>query len=87
MELETERNDCLNLRGENLEPQVCESLEEVLKRVQFKVINLEGTSLEDEVIIIDFFILFLFINSSISMFMLIFQCYKTRFVMKLNYIQ
>lgn len=42
------RNDNLDLAGEQLISGHCESLEEVLKRVQFKHINLEATSLDDE---------------------------------------
>lgn len=42
------RNECLDLKGHTLCSMQCETLEEVLKRVQFKNINLEATSLDDE---------------------------------------
>ena len=48
LDLEAVRNECLDLKGEKLAAVTCETLEEVLKRVQFKIINLEGTSLDDE---------------------------------------
>lgn len=35
--------------GEKLDYKACESLEEVLKRVQFKVVDLEQTSLDEDV--------------------------------------
>lgn len=35
--------------GEKLDYKACESLEEVLKRVQFKVIDLEQTNLDEDV--------------------------------------
>ncbi|XP_061136785.1 protein phosphatase 1 regulatory subunit 37 [Syngnathus typhle] len=44
----TQRNECLDLKGEKLDYKACESLEEVLKRVQFKVINLEQTNLDED---------------------------------------
>lgn len=39
---------CMSL-GEKLDYKACESLEEILKRVQFKVIDLEQTNLEEDV--------------------------------------
>ncbi|KAM3875206.1 protein phosphatase 1 regulatory subunit 37 [Diretmus argenteus] len=44
----TQRNECLDLKGEKLDYKACESLEEVLKRVQFKVVDLEQTSLDED---------------------------------------
>uniref|UniRef100_A0A7N8WIP3 Protein phosphatase 1 regulatory subunit 37 n=1 Tax=Mastacembelus armatus TaxID=205130 RepID=A0A7N8WIP3_9TELE len=44
----TQRNECLELKGEKLDYKACESLEEVLKRVQFKVIDLEQTNLDED---------------------------------------
>ncbi|XP_078102268.1 protein phosphatase 1 regulatory subunit 37 [Sander vitreus] len=44
----TQRNDCLDLKGEKLDYKACESLEEILKRVQFKVIDLEQTNLDED---------------------------------------
>ncbi|XP_034081331.1 protein phosphatase 1 regulatory subunit 37 [Gymnodraco acuticeps] len=44
----TQRNECLDLKGEKLDYKACESLEEILKRVQFKVIDLEQTNLEED---------------------------------------
>ncbi|XP_075227693.1 uncharacterized protein LOC142328089 [Lycorma delicatula] len=43
-----ERNDCLDLKGKTLSQLDCETLEEILKRVQFVTINLESTSIDDE---------------------------------------
>ncbi|XP_039289055.1 protein phosphatase 1 regulatory subunit 37-like [Nilaparvata lugens] len=43
-----ERNACLDLKGRTLTPLDCETLEEILKRVQFIAINLEQTSIDDE---------------------------------------
>lgn len=48
LDVDADRNECLDLRGEMLCSPHCETLEEVLKRVQFKNINLEATSLDDE---------------------------------------
>uniref|UniRef100_A0A3Q1IF36 Protein phosphatase 1 regulatory subunit 37 n=2 Tax=Percomorphaceae TaxID=1489872 RepID=A0A3Q1IF36_ANATE len=45
----TQRNECLDLKGEKLDYKACESLEEILKRVQFKVIDLEQTNLDEDV--------------------------------------
>ncbi|XP_051580186.1 protein phosphatase 1 regulatory subunit 37 [Myxocyprinus asiaticus] len=44
----TQRNECLDLKGEKLDYKSCESLEEILKRVQFKVVDLEQTSLDED---------------------------------------
>ncbi|XP_061683369.1 protein phosphatase 1 regulatory subunit 37 [Syngnathoides biaculeatus] len=44
----SQRNECLDLKGEKLDYKACESLEEVLKRVQFKVIDLEQTNLDED---------------------------------------
>jgi protein phosphatase 1 regulatory subunit 37 len=48
LDVDAVRNECLDLKGEVLSSVHCETLEEVLKRVQFKNINLEGTALDDE---------------------------------------
>ncbi|KAL0972920.1 hypothetical protein UPYG_G00196430 [Umbra pygmaea] len=44
----TQRNECLDLKGEKLDYKACESLEEIFKRVQFKVVDLEQTSLDED---------------------------------------
>ncbi|KAM9318243.1 protein phosphatase 1 regulatory subunit 37 [Pholidichthys leucotaenia] len=44
----TQRNECLDLKGEKLDYKACESLEEILKRVQFKTIDLEQTNLDED---------------------------------------
>ncbi|XP_072248522.1 protein phosphatase 1 regulatory subunit 37 [Leuresthes tenuis] len=44
----TQRNECLDLKGEKLDYKTCESLEEILKRVQFKLIDLEQTNLDED---------------------------------------
>nr|XP_033486764.1 protein phosphatase 1 regulatory subunit 37 [Epinephelus lanceolatus] len=44
----TQRNECLDLKGEKLDYKACESLEEILKRVQFKVVDLEQTNLDED---------------------------------------
>ncbi|KAK6297002.1 hypothetical protein J4Q44_G00331440 [Coregonus suidteri] len=44
----TQRNECLDLKGEKLDYKTCESLEEVFKRVQFKVVDLEQTNLDED---------------------------------------
>lgn len=44
----TQRNECLDLKGEKLDYKSCESLEEILKRVQFKVVDLEQTNLDED---------------------------------------
>ncbi|XP_010290657.1 PREDICTED: protein phosphatase 1 regulatory subunit 37, partial [Phaethon lepturus] len=42
------RIDCLDLKGEKLDYKACEALEEVFKRVQFKTVDLEQTSLDED---------------------------------------
>eukprot|EP00069_Balaena_mysticetus_P001908 bmy_15586T0 len=42
------RIDCLDLKGEKLDYKTCEALEEVFKRLQFKVLDLEQTSLDED---------------------------------------
>lgn len=44
----TQRNECLDLKGEKLDYKACESLEEILKRVQFKLVDLEQTNLDED---------------------------------------
>uniref|UniRef100_A0A672M2G3 Protein phosphatase 1 regulatory subunit 37 n=1 Tax=Sinocyclocheilus grahami TaxID=75366 RepID=A0A672M2G3_SINGR len=44
----TQRNECLELKGEKLDYKSCESLEEIFKRVQFKVLDLEQTNLDED---------------------------------------
>ncbi|KAK7882615.1 hypothetical protein WMY93_028789 [Mugilogobius chulae] len=44
----TQRNECLDLKGEKLDYKSCEALEEILKRVQFKVLDLEQTNLDED---------------------------------------
>ncbi|KAF5888200.1 protein phosphatase 1 regulatory subunit 37, partial [Clarias magur] len=44
----TQRNDCLDLKGEKLDYRACESLEEIFKRVQFKLVDLEQTNLDED---------------------------------------
>lgn len=44
----TQRNECLDLKGEKLDYKSCEALEEILKRVQFKIIDLEQTNLDED---------------------------------------
>ncbi|MBN3289636.1 PPR37 phosphatase, partial [Polypterus senegalus] len=44
----TQRVDCLDLKGEKLDYKACEALEEIFKRVQFKVVDLEQTSLDED---------------------------------------
>lgn len=48
LDVDAVRNECLDLKGEILSSRHCETLEEVLKRLQFKNINLEATALDDE---------------------------------------
>ncbi|XP_064622160.1 protein phosphatase 1 regulatory subunit 37-like isoform X2 [Lineus longissimus] len=43
-----ERFETLTLKGERLDVRHCETLEEVLRRVQFKTVDLEATHLDDE---------------------------------------
>ncbi|KAF6288843.1 protein phosphatase 1 regulatory subunit 37 [Rhinolophus ferrumequinum] len=42
------RIDCLDLKGEKLDYRACEALEEVFKRLQFKVVDLEQTNLDED---------------------------------------
>ncbi|RXM34547.1 Protein phosphatase 1 regulatory subunit 37 [Acipenser ruthenus] len=44
----TQRTDCLDLKGEKLDYKSCDALEEVFKRVQFKVVDLEQTNLDED---------------------------------------
>lgn len=48
-DLSEERNNEFNLKGINLDLNHSETLEEILKRIQFNKIDLEATSLNDEV--------------------------------------
>uniref|UniRef100_A0A8C5KQ14 Protein phosphatase 1 regulatory subunit 37 n=1 Tax=Jaculus jaculus TaxID=51337 RepID=A0A8C5KQ14_JACJA len=43
-----QRISCLDLKGEKLDYKTCEALEEVFKRLQFKVVDLEQTSLDED---------------------------------------
>ncbi|XP_029411344.1 protein phosphatase 1 regulatory subunit 37 isoform X2 [Nannospalax galili] len=43
-----ERINCLDLKGEKLDYKTCEALEEVFKRLQFKVVDLEQTNLDED---------------------------------------
>ncbi|XP_049756185.1 protein phosphatase 1 regulatory subunit 37 isoform X2 [Elephas maximus indicus] len=42
------RIECLDLKGEKLDYRTCEALEEVFKRLQFKVVDLEQTNLDED---------------------------------------
>ncbi|XP_074873870.1 protein phosphatase 1 regulatory subunit 37 [Carettochelys insculpta] len=42
------RIDCLDLKGEKLDYKACEALEEIFKRVQFKLVDLEQTNLDED---------------------------------------
>ncbi|XP_005095190.1 protein phosphatase 1 regulatory subunit 37 homolog isoform X2 [Aplysia californica] len=42
------REELFSLKGEKLEQKQCEGLEEVLRRVQFKLLDLEASHLDDE---------------------------------------
>lgn len=42
------RIECLDLKGEKLDYKACESLEEVFKRLQFKIVDLEQTNLDED---------------------------------------
>ncbi|XP_072346164.1 protein phosphatase 1 regulatory subunit 37 [Scyliorhinus torazame] len=44
----SQRLDCLDLKGEKLDYKASEALEEVFKRVQFKLVDLEATSLDED---------------------------------------
>ncbi|EZA52880.1 Leucine-rich repeat-containing protein [Ooceraea biroi] len=48
LDLSEDRCEELDLKGETLDQDHSEPLEEILKRIQFNKINLEGTSLNDE---------------------------------------
>uniref|UniRef100_A0A1B6JTL2 Protein phosphatase 1 regulatory subunit 37 n=1 Tax=Homalodisca liturata TaxID=320908 RepID=A0A1B6JTL2_9HEMI len=48
LDYDQDRNECLDLKDEILGPAACETLEEILKRIQFVTINLEGTNIDDE---------------------------------------
>ncbi|XP_072767664.1 uncharacterized protein [Anoplolepis gracilipes] len=54
LDISQDRCEQLNLKGEILDQDHSEPLEEILKRVQFNKINLEGTSLNDESAVILF---------------------------------
>ncbi|XP_043942374.1 protein phosphatase 1 regulatory subunit 37 [Protopterus annectens] len=43
-----QRIECMDLKGEKLDYKACESLEEIFKRVQFKLVDLEQTSLDED---------------------------------------
>ncbi|KAM5146957.1 protein phosphatase 1 regulatory subunit 37 [Mantella aurantiaca] len=42
------RVDSLDLKGEKLDHKACEALEEIFKRVQFKMVDLEQTNLDED---------------------------------------
>nr|XP_014425238.1 protein phosphatase 1 regulatory subunit 37 [Pelodiscus sinensis] len=42
------RIECLDLKGEKLDYKACEALEEIFKRVQFKIVDLEQTNLDED---------------------------------------
>lgn len=44
----SDRNETLTLRGERLDQRHCETIEEILRRVQFRTIDLEATHLDVE---------------------------------------
>ncbi|NWV16944.1 PPR37 phosphatase, partial [Origma solitaria] len=44
----TPRIDCLDLKGEKLDYRACEAMEEIFKRLQFKLVDLEQTSLDED---------------------------------------
>ncbi|XP_007421567.1 protein phosphatase 1 regulatory subunit 37 [Python bivittatus] len=44
----TPRIDCLDLKGEKLDYKACEALEEIFKRLQFKIVDLEQTNLDED---------------------------------------
>ncbi|XP_063168597.1 protein phosphatase 1 regulatory subunit 37 [Candoia aspera] len=44
----TPRIECLDLKGEKLDYKACEALEEIFKRLQFKIVDLEQTSLDED---------------------------------------
>lgn len=40
---------CFPFSGEKLDHKACEALEEIFKRVQFKMVDLEQTNLDEDV--------------------------------------
>uniref|UniRef100_A0A4W3GL71 Protein phosphatase 1 regulatory subunit 37 n=1 Tax=Callorhinchus milii TaxID=7868 RepID=A0A4W3GL71_CALMI len=44
----SQRLECLDLKGEKLDYKASEALEEVFKRVQFKLVDLEATNLDED---------------------------------------
>ncbi|XP_041092228.1 protein phosphatase 1 regulatory subunit 37 [Polyodon spathula] len=44
----TQRTECLDLKGEKLDYRACDALEEIFKRVQFKLVDLEQTNLDED---------------------------------------
>ncbi|XP_062996088.1 protein phosphatase 1 regulatory subunit 37 [Elgaria multicarinata webbii] len=44
----TPRIECLDLKGEKLDYKACEALEEIFKRLQFKIVDLEQTNLDED---------------------------------------
>jgi len=55
LNISEDRCEELNLKGEILDQDHSEPLEEILKRIQFNKIDLEATSLNDEVLSINNF--------------------------------
>ncbi len=49
--------------GEKLDYKSCESLEEIFKRVQFKVVDLEQTNLDEDVSVFHYFYLIEFLEA------------------------
>lgn len=49
LDISKARNEELNLKGQELNINHAETLEEIFKRVQFNKVDLEATSLNDEV--------------------------------------
>ncbi|XP_076640320.1 uncharacterized protein LOC143351997 isoform X2 [Colletes latitarsis] len=48
LDVSKRNSELLNLKGQTLDPDRCEPLEEIFKRVQFNKVDLEATSLDDE---------------------------------------
>lgn len=48
LDISKKNSELLNLKGQPLDPDHCEPLEEIFKRVQFNKVDLEATSLNDE---------------------------------------
>ncbi|XP_065201472.1 protein phosphatase 1 regulatory subunit 37 isoform X2 [Planococcus citri] len=48
LELKIERNKLFSLKGITLNATICETLEDILKHIQFQQINLESTALDEE---------------------------------------